>query len=111
VPRRIALEQHDELEDEVEDAASDQLWNLADWIVVHVPSRQGERNDLVPEGAKSTLTMLAKRRDRSVAWLRRMRKVADATAPAASTTGSESTSSPYKRPTGTSTQPISASRS
>lgn len=72
------LREYDELEDQIEMAAIDQIWVLADWLADNVPN-EGAHRPKTAARAVVSMAELATRRRRSVSWLNSMRRVADAT--------------------------------
>lgn len=69
------LKEFDGLIDEVESAAADPTWRLADWLVLNVPNTGGRAKKNAP-GDVLSLDELAVRGDRTVDYLRRIRRVA-----------------------------------
>lgn len=68
-------------EDRIEDAAATELWQLGDWLAKYVPNTGNGRPPKTGPRGPVSLEDLAGRRDRSVRWLRKLRQVAEATAP------------------------------
>lgn len=67
--------EYESIEDRIESAANDGIWELADWLADHVPARVGRpRNDAA--GGTVSLAEVASWRDRSERHLKRLRTIA-----------------------------------
>jgi hypothetical protein len=72
------LEEYDQIEDQIEEAAKTDIWVLADWLAEHVPDINGKRK-LSTRGESLTVEVLAERGRRGKAQLYNLRQVAVAT--------------------------------
>lgn len=70
------LREYDALEDAIEQAATTEVWELADWLAENVPN-EGRGRPVNGVRPPFTLADLADRRGRSRRWLSDMRKVAE----------------------------------
>jgi hypothetical protein len=77
--RAELIDEFNRLVDHVEDAATEPLFDVGDFLVDHVPNEQGRRSDLGAIAPKLTLRELAEQRGFSVRWLREIRQVAETT--------------------------------
>lgn len=76
------LADYDRLEDQIEDAAQDEIWELADWLAQYVPNngRTGRPREVGPRSATFlTIQELAQEGRRSERQLRKLRQVAEQT--------------------------------
>jgi len=75
------LADYDRLEDAIENVATPELWELADWLAEYVPEQKRGPKGITDPGVGISISDLAGRRDRSERWLQRLRKIAKQTAP------------------------------
>ena len=75
--RETLLQEYDRLEDRIDSDSRLSTWALADWLVKNVPNPGRGRQ--IGKSENPNLSDLAKRRDRSVDWLTKARRVAAAT--------------------------------
>jgi hypothetical protein len=77
--RETLLAEYNQLVDNVENASSEQLFELGNWLDENTDSEQGRRTDLGTIAPKLTLRDCAKERGFSERWLREIRRVAKVT--------------------------------